>query len=142
MIRLTPQKLTELVAERGLKMTPQRRAIVECLAATRVHPTADEVFMDVNRRFPMTSRATVYNTLNLLIDAELVNIIEESGVKRFDPNLEPHHHFICSTCGMVEDVEATDRLETTMLNTGGHQVESMQITLRGTCALCFEVKND
>ncbi len=137
MIRLTPEKLSALVEERGLKMTPQRRAIVDCLAATRVHPTADEVFADVNSRFPMTSRATVYNTLNLLLDAHLVNIVEEAGLKRFDPNIEPHHHFICSICGMVEDIESPEKDQLTLLNVGNHVVESMQITVRGKCAACI-----
>lgn len=136
MARLTQDNLLTLLSERRLKMTPQRRAIVSYLAETDIHPTAEEVFTEVNDRFPMTSRATVYNTLNLLVDAHLVSIVEENGVKRFDSNLEPHHHFICTACGDVEDIEPGAISSTSILNPGGRKTTSVEITLRGLCARC------
>src|SRR5690348_1249772 len=106
MTRLTEQAVTEMAAQRGLKMTPQRRAIIDYLRNALNHPTADEVLSEVNRRFPMTSRATVYNTLNWLTEAGLVQAVYRDGMVRFDPKTDHHHHFVCRVCNRIEDVDA------------------------------------
>ena len=137
-MKLTQQQLEELVRTHGLKMTPQRRAIVEHLETARHHPTVDEIFTVVNRRFPMTSRATVYNTLHLLKQAALIQEVFENGVSRFDPNLTRHHHFICRRCGAVEDLDAlgADPLPPPGLS---QTVETVEVTFRGLCAACAAV---
>lgn len=61
----------------GLKMTPQRRAIIEFLQSSVDHPTAEDIMNAVNERFPMTSRPTVYNTLNWLKGSGLINEVFE-----------------------------------------------------------------
>lgn len=82
------QYITESLLEtRGLKMTPQRRSIIEYLQSAPNHPTADEVLAAVNKRFPMTSRATVYNTLNWLKEAGLIRAVFEDGIVRFDTDI-------------------------------------------------------
>ena len=136
-MRLSQQQLESLAIERGLKMTPQRRAIVEYLEHAFNHPTAEDVYVAVNARFPLTSRATVYNTLNLLKAASLVREIARDGVVRFDPNLSEHHHFICRQCGSVEDLpwEAVPPVDLSALE-GAKRVESFDLTLHGVCAAC------
>lgn len=96
------------------------------------------MFAEVNRRFPMTSRATVYNTLNLLKEAGLLHEVFEDGVSRFDPVLDPHHHFVCRACGSVEDVdwEVLPALPGRKLLSGKQRVETYEVTLRGLCAAC------
>lgn len=137
MRRLSASDLTRLAEVRGLKLTPQRRAIVDYLQAAGHHPTPEEVLHAINRRFPMTSRATVYNTLNMLKGEGLLREVFEDGVVRFDPNLSPHHHFICRQCGAVEDVDwdAVPRGFSVALP-GGRKVETFSVTLRGLCAGC------
>jgi Fur family peroxide stress response transcriptional regulator len=126
-----------VVESHRLKMTPQRRAIIEYLESAIHHPTAEEVFRAVNEKFPMTSRATVYNTLNWLKGGGLVREVYEGGVVRFDPNTSDHHHFVCRKCGRVEDVEneiiGSYQLEPLL---GNHTVENFEIILRGICADC------
>jgi Fur family peroxide stress response transcriptional regulator len=120
-----------------LKMTPQRRAIIEYLQSAIHHPTAEEVLRAVNEKFPMTSRATVYNTLNWLKGEGMVKEVYEGGVVRFDPNTSDHHHFVCRRCGRVEDVESEeigDYQFDPLL--GDHTVENFEIILRGICADC------
>jgi Fur family peroxide stress response transcriptional regulator len=120
-----------------LKMTPQRRAIIEYLQSAIHHPTAEEVLRAVNEKFPMTSRATVYNTLNWLKGEGMVKEVYEGGVVRFDPNTSDHHHFVCRRCGRVEDVESEeigDYQFDPLL--GNHTVENFEIILRGICADC------
>lgn len=134
---LTHDAVETMARERGLKMTPQRRMIVDFLQTALHHPTAEEVFKAVNVEFPMTSRATVYNTLNWLKDAGMVREVHESGETRFDPNTSEHHHFVCRACGTIEDVECDLVGEVEFCALPGRQhVEQAEVTLRGLCAAC------
>ncbi len=137
MKRLTSQSVEKLVRTRGLKMTPQRQVIVEYLQGATHHPTADEILSAVNGKFPMTSRATVYNTLNWLKEEGMVSEVFENGVARFDPNTSQHHHFVCRVCGSVRDIdwEAIGALPQCTLPER-HTIENYEITLRGVCAQC------
>ncbi len=141
MTRLASHKVESLVQMRGLKMTPQRRAIVESLQTAKNHPTADEVMTAVNRRFPMTSRATVYNTLNWLKENGMVKEVFEGGIVHFDPHTAAHHHFVCNHCGKVEDVDCSAINEIKLCSSpDNQQVETMEVTLRGLCAACQKSK--
>ena len=137
MTRLTSEAVEGMARERGLKMTPQRRLIVDYLKTAEHHPTADEIFGAVNRKYPMTSRATVYNTLNWLKEAGMVREVFEGGDLRFDPNVGGHHHFVCRVCGRIEDVDASVVGE---IRVGAlpneHTVEHCDLVLRGVCAAC------
>ncbi|HEX5084725.1 MAG TPA: Fur family transcriptional regulator [Blastocatellia bacterium] len=132
------RQLVETMAQsRGLKMTPQRRAIVDYMQSAHHHPTADEVLQTVNHKFPMTSRATVYNTLNWLKQEGMIREVFEAGSVRFDPNTEQHHHFVCRECGKVEDVECEliGKVNICALP-ASQKVEFFEVTLRGLCADC------
>jgi Fur family peroxide stress response transcriptional regulator len=137
MSRLHQRDVENMVVEHRLKMTPQRRAIVEYLQSAIHHPTAEEVLRAVNEKFPMTSRATVYNTLNWLKGEGMVKEVYEGGIVRFDPNTSEHHHFVCRRCGRVEDVES-ERIGNYQFNPllGNHTVENFEVVLRGICADC------
>lgn len=137
MSRLEYSTVAAMVDGYGLKMTPQRRAIIEFLQTCVDHPTAEEIMVAVNERFPMTSRPTVYNTLNWLKGAGLVNEVYEGGAVRYDPNTSPHHHFVCRRCGKVEDVESA-AVGTLPIGTlsGHYKIENFQVTIRGLCLGC------
>ena len=124
--------------EAELRLTPQRFAVLEYLTRAAGHPTADQIAAEINRRFPRASRATVYNALRALRDAGLVReVATEEALTRYESNVEPHHHFVCRACGRIEDVApgafdvpAPARVE------GGHEVETVEVVLRGLCAAC------
>lgn len=88
-----------------IQPTPQRIAVVEYVLASKEHPTADQVLSHARISCPTVSRATVYNTLNLLVDKGLLRtqIIKE-GTVVFDPNVTGHHHFIDEETGEVYDI--------------------------------------
>ena len=135
--RLTRENVEEMARLRGLKMTPQRRLIVEFLQSAEHHPTAEEVFRAVNAKLPMASRATVYNTINWLKESGMVRAVSEGGEVRFDPNTSGHHHFVCRECGSITDVEPELFEGLNVPKLGGRaQVESVEVTLRGVCAAC------
>ncbi|NNE68076.1 MAG: transcriptional repressor [Pyrinomonadaceae bacterium] len=137
MNKLSLKAVEEMASGGKFKMTPQRRVIVSYLEKATSHPTADDVYFAVNKKFPMTSRATVYNTLNWLKSVGMLRERFEGEKMRYDPNCERHHHFVCAECGMVEDIssELIEELGTIKLP-GNHDVRSYEVTVRGHCSSC------
>src|SRR5437667_5530160 len=91
---------------RGLRLTRQRRIILEVVRATDAHPTAALVYRRVRRRLPRVSLATVYRNLRTLAaEGVLTERADPSGV-RFDGNTASHDHFTCVACGRIYDVPA------------------------------------
>ena len=89
----------------GIKPSAQRLAIASFVLDTNTHPTADRVWHEVHRTFPMVSRATVYNTLNLLVVKGLLRqFVLDDGKTVFDPHVDGHHHFIDEESGTIHDV--------------------------------------
>lgn len=110
------------------------RRLLDC----PTHATAEDLFREVNRFDPRSSRATVYNTLRALIRAGLVREVAVEGRSaRFDANLESHHHFLCECCGTVEDVEWFE-LPGAARGTAfeGRIVRGYEVMFRGMCAGC------
>jgi Fe2+ or Zn2+ uptake regulation protein len=134
----TRDRIETHLREAELKLTPQRFAVLDYLVNNDVHPTAEQISADLNRRFPRASRATIYNTLNALREAGLVQeIYLDDAVARYEANLAPHHHFVCRACGRLEDVaaEAVGALPSCELG-AGYRVEAFEVVLRGVCAAC------
>src|SRR5580704_16507994 len=103
--RAQVDEMLACVRASGLKLTPQRMAIVRELAADPTHPTAQELFERLRPSLPTMSFATVYNTLDALAAAGLCEALSLApGPSRFDPNMRPHHHAVCDRCGLVRDI--------------------------------------
>jgi Fur family peroxide stress response transcriptional regulator len=120
-----------------MRVTPQRFAVLEYLAGTQEHPTADQIGMAVNSRFPTASRASIYNVLHALRDAGLVHeIYLDDAVARYDANLGQHHHFICRRCGGLDDLDWQMAPDLQHAIGGGRRVDSYEVILRGLCAKC------
>jgi Fur family peroxide stress response transcriptional regulator len=124
----------------GLKLTPQRMAIVRELAADPTHPTAQELFERLRPAMPTMSFATVYNTLDALAAAGLCASLSLSpGPARFDPNMAPHHHAVCDACGMVRDIpcEAPEQPpHGGSSGPPGFEIRAVELIYRGLCADC------
>jgi Fe2+ or Zn2+ uptake regulation protein len=123
----------------GLKMTPQRIAIVRELADDLTHPTAQELFERLKVDFPTMSFATVYNTLDALARLGLTGALRLGNAVRFDPNTAPHHHAVCDACGVIADVPAppgrTDDLHDVEKRTG-FSIRTEERIYRGRCDRC------
>ncbi len=90
---------------RGYKATPQRIAIYETLLE-KEHPSVEEIYETIKKRFPSVSLTTVYQTLHLLADLGLVIELGFSDKSaRFDTNIKPHINVICPSCGKITDYE-------------------------------------
>ncbi len=122
----------ERLRKHGIQPSAQRVAVAEYVLATEAHPSAEQVWGEVRGRLPVISRATVYNTLNLLVRKGLLRqVYLADGKIGFDPNLAPHHHFIDETTGVVHDVP-WDALEVRRVEAlRGLEVREYQVVLRG-----------
>src|SRR5882762_367723 len=85
--------LAETLRGHGINPTHQRIEIAHALFSRREHLSADQVMAIVNERHSETSKATVYNTLNLFLEKKLIReVIVDPNKVFYDPNTEPHHH--------------------------------------------------
>lgn len=90
---------------KDMRLTSQRKIILEELRAVHTHPTADEVYNLVRKKMPRISLGTVYRNLEILSTLGLVRKLENAaGQKRFDGDVSPHHHVRCEVCGKVGDI--------------------------------------
>lgn len=94
----------ELFAGHNLRLTPQRRALFDALAATRTHPTAEELFQFAKPCISHLSRATVYNTLETLCSVGLARKLPSNGCCRYDADTSEHMHVCFREDGSVQDV--------------------------------------
>lgn len=133
----SPSELTQLFRERGLKVTPQRQCIFRVLHGNDVHPTADAVHAAASADMPTISLKTVYSTLNdLAAMGEIQQLDLGTGSTRFDPNVDGHHHLVCTRCGKVRDLYAAARVRVPDDQLDGFTIDSTEVVLRGLCDGC------
>ncbi|HWG75037.1 MAG TPA: Fur family transcriptional regulator [Acidimicrobiales bacterium] len=134
----TPAELAQLFRAQGLKVTPQRECIFGVLDGNRVHPTAEAVYAAARARMPTMSLKTVYQTLNDLSEMGEIHALDlGTGSSRFDPNVDVHHHLVCTRCAKVRDL-ATDfgSLRVPEAQRQGFVVGRAEVVFRGVCATC------
>ncbi|MBX6771539.1 MAG: transcriptional repressor [Chloroflexi bacterium] len=107
---------TELIARlqsAGYRLTPQRLALVRLLAHDTSHPSADQIYARLRADFPTVSLATVYNTLDVLVElGEALPLDLNEGSTRYDVRRpSAHPHVVCRLCGRVDDLEMDDLAE-------------------------------
>lgn len=128
----------------GKRLTDQRKAILEILASTTSHPTADIVYEQVKKVIPNISLGTVYRNLGILRDQNLILELNLTrGLSRYDYNTSLHYHILCLNCGKLEDVNvaALENIETKTALATGYQVLNHQIQFVGLCPQCKSGKS-
>lgn len=129
--------------EHGLSLTPQRIAIYKELISSTEHPSAVMIFNKVREYYSNISLDTVNRTLLTFNEIGLAKIVESSGdPKRFDPNLEPHHHFRCIKCGKIEDFknQSYDALKVPKELKEKFVVMKKIVHLEGFCDKCRPIR--
>jgi Fur family iron response transcriptional regulator len=105
----TRDNMADLLRSHGINPTHQRIEIAYALFGRQEHLSADQIMAIVNDRHSETSKATVYNTLNLFKQHELVReVIVDPSKVFYDPNTEPHHHFFNVESGELTDIDGAD----------------------------------
>jgi Fur family iron response transcriptional regulator len=104
----TRDQLVDQLRRHDINPTHQRIEIAHALFSRGEHLSADQVLAIVNDRHSVTSKATVYNTLNLFLEKKLIReVIVDPNKVFYDPNTEPHYHFYNSDTGELTDIEAS-----------------------------------
>ena len=125
--------------QRGLRVTPQRREIFKAVAFSREHPSAEAVFSSVRKKMANVSLDTVYRTLSSLEHMGLLWRVGVAEKERYDGNLRPHAHFICTSCGNVYDVFAPSGSAPLSLSPEYGQIKSVNVQFRGICKQCVRL---
>lgn len=124
--------LVAQLKDAGIQPSAQRLAVAQYVLDTDQHPSADEVLAAVQDGFPMLSRATVYNTLNLFVVKGLLRqLVIAEGRTVFDPRLEPHHHFIDDETGRIEDIPWDAVKVGEVKGLKGYEVREYMVVMRG-----------
>lgn len=132
MPRATEHDLIERLDAAGIRPSAQRVAIAGYVLTTADHPSADEVWQRVKADFPMVSRATVYNTLQLFTEHGLLRqLVLAEGCVVFDPNVGPHHHFVDDDTGAIEDIPWTALRVGKVEELTGVDVREYMVVVRG-----------
>jgi len=135
----SPEAFVELFRQNGLRITPQRRAILELLVQDDSHPTVDGIYQRVLSIMPDVSRTTVYNTLRELVSlGELTEVedLSEGGI-RYDTNTNVHHHLFCMRCHTLIDINRDfEGLNLSPEEASGYHIVRRQVTFYGYCPNC------
>ncbi|KAB3537344.1 transcriptional repressor [Alkaliphilus pronyensis] len=136
--------LKDKLKEKGFKLTPQRRATLDVVFGNKgKHLNTEEIYGFVKEKCPEIGLATVYRTLQLLEEMELVSKINlDDGCIRYEFNTHDddhqHHHLICQSCGKIIEVELDllDQLEQEIENTYKFKVIDHKVKFFGICSKC------
>lgn len=121
----------------GLKLTPQRLAILNYLDGNKEHPSAEDIYKAVSKKFPTMSFATVYNTLQTLRErGGVLELTIDPDKKRFDPNTEPHHHLICLKCKRIVDIHGEYKLDVSNSDRRDFEIVGNHMEVYGICPKC------
>ncbi|QKY71541.1 peroxide-responsive transcriptional repressor PerR [Lentibacillus sp. CBA3610] len=143
---VSDQKLQEAIntlRDSGVRITPQRHAVLEYLLNAMVHPTADEIYKALEGKFPNMSVATVYNNLRVLRQIGLVReLTYGDSSSRFDYNSSEHYHIICEECGKIVDFHypILDEVESLAEQVTGFDVSHHRMEIYGRCEDCQQVE--
>ncbi|MGC9196439.1 MAG: Fur family transcriptional regulator [Syntrophobacteraceae bacterium] len=128
----------------GLRITPQRIAILKVLAESDLHPSAEQIHALVSKDFPTTTIATVYKTLSVLKDAGEVLEIQFSGAyNRYDGKKpDPHPHLICVKCNRIVDPElgSLAGIFQKLASETGYKIIGHRLDFYGLCPDCQKEK--
>lgn len=133
----------EALRSKGFKATPQRIAICQIVLNSRAHPSVQQVYNEVRRIHPTVSLATVYKTLEVLREVDLVQEINfPKGKARFDSYMRPHVNLICLKCGVITDIDDMTVSEITgkVATATKFKPSGQRIDVYGTCQKCNGAK--
>lgn len=92
------------LAEKGLKITPQRMNILEAVYVLGNHPAAENIIDFIREKYPNIATGTVYKVLDTLVQNNLIKRVKtDRDIMRYDGVVESHHHLYCSKCDIIED---------------------------------------
>lgn len=142
MREVNAEEIRKKLAEKRLRVTPQRIAVFDAVIKLGNHPSADQIIEYVRKVNPNIAIGTVYNVLDTLTDNRLIRrVTTDMNVMRYDWVMEEHHHLYCTGCDIIEDYvdEELTRLLKSFFDKKkivGFQVREFSLQIRGTFDKC------
>ncbi len=132
------KEIADKLSEKGLRVTPQRIAILGAIIKLNSHPTADKIIEYIKKNHPNISVGTVYKVLDSFIENKLLKKVKtESGIMRYDPSQSYHHHLYCAETDRIEDYE-DEKLDELILGyfkkkgIKNFKIQDIQLQITGT----------
>jgi Fur family transcriptional regulator, peroxide stress response regulator len=132
-------RIVDSLRSQGFRVTPQRVAIVEYMMNTDSHPSAEDLYNAIKKKYPMVSLATVYKTLELLVKMGVVKELSFPDGARYDANAATHINLVCLNCGKIEDTSderSLKELESNIAKRSKYQILGRRFELYGYCSQC------
>lgn len=129
--------------EKNVRMTRQRKVILEELRKQNTHPSADEIYEIVRHRLPRISLGTIYRNLDILSGLGEIQKLELSGsLKRFDWDTNKHYHIRCIHCNRVDDapIPPLNKLENELYGATVFEIIGHNLEFVGLCPECSKSK--
>jgi Fur family transcriptional regulator, peroxide stress response regulator len=122
----------------GLKITPQRIAILEFLEGNKSHPSAKDIYESLKNKFPSLSLATIYNTVESMVKtSSLQELTITKERSNYDPDISEHDHSYCLKCGKIEDVRYDENLSGKTIG-DDFTIMSVRKNYYGLCKKCIQ----
>lgn len=135
-------KYVKMLKNNNLKVTPQRLEILKYLDKHRTHPTADEIHRSLKEKNPSLSKTTVYNSLEKLVEKNIIQSLTScTSENHYDFNEKMHHHFICKQCGKVYDIDfkcPNIKKIKEKIREKGHCIDEIHGHSKGICKECIK----
>ena len=136
------EEMVDALREKGLRLTPQRMAVIKHLSQSRDHPSVEQLYEAVRPNFPTTSLATIYKTVAVLQGlGQVTELRLGQDMARYDgANPCPHPHAVCTECGRVvdADVETAPDLMGAVEAATGFVIDTYRVDFFGLCPECYE----
>jgi len=136
------KEIRNKLSERGIKITPQRIAILEAVYKSNNHPSAEDIIEYIKDSNPNIAKGTVYKVLETLVLNDLIRKVKtDKDIMRYDGIVENHHHLYCSKCDLIEDykdAELDNILKDYFKDRSieGFSIEEIILQVRGTFDKC------
>lgn len=141
-MKLSVDEIRSKLSEKGLKVTPQRLAILEAVYSLKNHPTADNIIEIIRAKNPSIALGTVYKVLETLVEKKLIKkVTTDKDIMRYDGELDSHHHLYCADCDEIEDY-VDEELDEILANyfkdkkIEGFEIKDFVLQIKGTFNKC------
>lgn len=126
---------------KNIKPSHIRISIYDYISKDRIHPTVDTIYKDLSKSLPTLSKTTIYNTLNLFVEKDLIKALNlNDNTMRYELVRSDHAHLKCRTCSEIFDIPAQVELELPK-DLEDSTIDDIDILLLGTCPKCLKDKD-
>ncbi|MDR1616297.1 MAG: transcriptional repressor [Syntrophomonadaceae bacterium] len=137
----TIEAVTQKLVNNKIKPSYPRIKVMEYLMKWESHPTVDEIYSELLKEIPTLSKTTVYNTLGIFLERNLVQLINiEEHEARFDADISVHGHFKCERCARIEDFYFDESI-IGALSLQNCFIREKHVYLKGICSACLDHNN-